>query len=106
MASDLPDQRHEDGLAMARVLVTYIADPMRVRDLIQAEFGDWGGRTLSLVTINRLREDHLQRKHRRPDKPFTAYEGYYPRDVYDRAEHHNRLFLERLREAYPERFAA
>ncbi len=105
-ASDLPEPRHEDGLAMARTLVTYISDPIRVRQIIQAEFGDWGGRTLSLVTIDRLREEHLQSKRKAPERPFRAHEGYHPTDAYDRAAYANERFLERLQREHPERFAA
>src|SRR5688572_24897498 len=91
MASDLPDARHEDGAAMARVLVTYIDDPQHIRTLIHREFGN--GSALSLTTIERLRATHLRSLHKAPDEPFKAHEGYYPADVAKGAEDTNKRFV-------------
>jgi len=93
MASDLPEFRHVDGHSMARVLVTYIDDAQRIRDLVHGEFG--GGTFLSLTTIHRLRASYLASKNK-PQSTFKAHEGYYPADVSDRMALTSKEFLARL----------
>lgn len=102
MSSDLPDFRYENSEAMARVLVTYMADPRAVLSAIKSEFH----RGLSLGTIRRLREEHLRDLEKPAQQHFKAHEGYYPAEVSRSAAAANDAFLHRLRRFHPERFAA
>ena len=77
---------------MARVLVTYIDDPERIRTLVHNEFGN--GSMLSLTTIEDLRAAHLRKPP--PEAPHKAHDGYYPADASKGAEARNRRFVQAL----------
>lgn len=95
MAGDLPDMRHEDGLAMAKVLVTYLDDPRAVQIAVRTEF-DCTARGISLTTIRQLRKAHLESLLKPEDEPHKAHEGYYPREAAARLEDTNKRFVEAL----------
>jgi hypothetical protein len=79
-------------MAMARCLVTYIADPDRVFKAIRAEFGS----SPCHDTIRHLREAHLKPAYY--SEPFKPHDGYYPRDAADSLAKTNALFLLRLQD--------
>jgi hypothetical protein len=102
-ASDLPDMRPETSFAMARMLVKTMSCDQAVQARLREDFDH----PPALRTIRRLRiEAALCAMPAPRDEPFSAHEGYWPTDASERAARTNRLFVERLRAAYPERFAA
>lgn len=101
IAGDIP-QAHRSPEAMARCLVTYIDDPRKVRVEVWASFGN----APCVTTIRRMRERHLRGRAPKSREVFKAHEGYRPTDASDAAFAASERFLERLRYAHPERFAA
>lgn len=102
MSSDLPDMRPETSVAMARMLVKTMACDEAVQLRLREDFDH----PPDLRTIRRLRiEATLCAMPPVRDEPFKAFEGYRPHEVSDLAARTNKLFVQRLREAHPERFA-
>lgn len=95
MAGDLPDMRHEDGLAMAKVLVTYLDDPRAVQIAVRTEF-DCTARGISLTTIRQLRKAHLESLLKPEEEPHKVHEGYYPAAAAARLEDANKRFIAAL----------
>lgn len=103
MSSDLPDMRPETSLIMARMLVKTMPCDQAVQMRLREDFDH----PPCLRTIRRLRiEAALCAMPPVKDEPFKAFEGYRPHEVSDAAARTNKLFIDRLREAHPERFAA
>jgi hypothetical protein len=103
MASDLPDMRPDTSLTMARMLVKTMACDEAVQMRLREDFDH----PPALRTIRQLRiEEALGRLPTYDQDPWKAHDGYYPNEVSERAAIHNKLFLDRLRTAHPERFAA
>jgi hypothetical protein len=101
MSADLPEQRHDSPMHMARALVTYLKCPREVRRAILQEFGSSPG----ITSIERMRADYLERKARPDPDPAKPHEGYYPLEASKLAELSNGAFLLSLRRAHPDRFA-
>lgn len=100
-AADLPET-HRSSAAMARVLATYMDDPLAIRSAILTNFD----RSPSLYEIRKLRADHLEgRGRRRQQQAICPHDGYWPAEASERAAAVNETFLRRLRRAYPARFA-
>lgn len=95
MASDLPEARHADGLAMAKALVTYMDDPRAVQLAVRSEF-DCTARGISLHTIRQLRKAHLEGQLEPDEEPHKLHEGYYPEQAARKLEDANRRFLAAL----------
>lgn len=94
-ASDLPDMRHEDGLAMAKALVTYMDDERAVQIAVRSEF-DCTARGISLTTIRRLRKAHLESLLKPADEPHKLHEGHDPAKAAQRLEDANKRFVQAL----------
>ncbi len=88
-AGDIPEV-HRSPAAMARSLVTYIADPERVQQEVKAQWGS----SPSIYEIREMRRRHL--KPPQPTEPYRPYEGYYPGQVSDAAAQASAAFLARL----------
>jgi hypothetical protein len=99
MSSDLPETGFTSSIEMARVLSTYMDDANAIRSRILEDFD----RAPAHRTIEYMRAEHLRPKAVEP--PFKPHEGYYPDEVSNDAAAASKLFLYRLRRAYPERFA-
>lgn len=100
MAADLPGPGHANPIAMAKVLVTYLDDPTKIRRAIKSEFmssPDEG-------TIRRLREKYLASLEPSPREVFSLHEGYYPQNAAEVALIRNRAFIAALMREHPERF--
>lgn len=93
MSSDLPDMRFDSGIAMARVLVTYMGDARAVRSRIREEFE----KSPAITTIERMRADYLASKQRPDERPWKAHEGHRPDEVYQKLIEANERFLDALK---------
>jgi hypothetical protein len=102
MSSDLPDMR-PSSLAMTRMLVKTMSCDHAVQLRMREDFD----RPPDIRTIRQVRiEEALGRLPRVDMDPCKPHDGYYPSDASDKLRANNAVFLERLRWAYPERFAA
>ena len=90
MASDIPATGFSASIDMARVLVTYIDCPRRVRSAILGEFNT----SPDVTTIERLRREHLNQKP--AAEPIRHNDAYYPHEAASRFDETNRRFLMRL----------
>lgn len=103
MAADLPDMLPSSSLSMARMLVKTMSCDHAVQVRLREDFDS----PPCLRTIRRLRIEAALCAMPPVDlEPYKAHEGYYPGEVFDAAIAANERFIERLRWAYPERFAA
>lgn len=88
-AADIPNYWSSPA-AMARALATYLDDPNVIRRAVLDSFPS----APELHTIRQYRAEHLAPP--KPDKPFKAYEGYYPDDVSHGLRETNARFLHAL----------
>jgi hypothetical protein len=101
-ASDLPEARHESPTAMARCLVTYIADPVRVLRAVKGEFG--AHVELSKWQIAALRRDHLLSENKPDVNPYRGGDAYNPQEASKAEAFNNNTFITILMREHPERF--
>ena len=92
MAGDIPSQSYASGLAMAKVLVSYIDCPHRVRSAILCEFNT----APALGTIERMRADYLTAKPADIGLRTRPADAYYPHQEGDKLATINERFLMRL----------
>jgi len=90
MGGFLMDLGFQESAEMARVLVTYIDCPRRVRHAILGEFNS----APSITTIENMRKAHLAPQA--DPEPIRHNDGYYPGDAVDELEQINAAFLRRL----------
>jgi hypothetical protein len=103
VSSDLPDMLPHNSHQAARILVKTMPCDIAIKARLREDYQ----RVPTLRTIRRLRiEAALCAMPPPRDEPFSAHEGYWPTDASERAARTNRAFIERLRAAHPERFAA
>jgi hypothetical protein len=100
MAADLPGPGHANPTAMAKVLVTYMDDPSKIRRAIKSEFMSAPAER----TIRHLREQYLASLEPGPREVFSLHDGYYPQNAAEVALERNRAFISALMREHPERF--
>lgn len=91
-ASDIPEAGHSSSEAMARVLVTYMADPVAVQRAVKMQFA----RPPCVRTIEAYRAEHLARLNRAPEPPHKLHEGHNPAAAAERLDAANARFLAAL----------